>query len=354
MNRTTKDEVKAQSLQLTQKNSLQLKSPDEIPEEINSINLHSKLIEKIKKTEINKKIPRLHSNIIYKIISYEKNTKYITCSKDKFIIIRNCEDNKIIRTLYHKEPVRDILLLSDGTLASSSQDNTIKIWNLTNYNCEQILIGHSDSVYCLLQLPNSKLLSGSQDSSIGIWDVSYWDSDSYYVDNNTNSIIPFYHQVKNDKQKQAYCMALIDSNKLAASSQNDINIYSFKDKSFNVIKTLKGHTNWIYNIKLMKYSKDLLVSCSSDKDCRLWSISQANCLKIFKGHTDTIWSMEILSEKIFVSGGVEMIFWNIESPEAIRSIKPYQSGDVIATLMENGQDELVFAGGDNFIGVIKI
>ena len=167
-----KDEVKAQSLQLMQQNSLQLNLPD-IPEEINSIDLHSKLIEKIKKPEINKKIPILHSNIIYKIISYDNNTKYITCSKDKFIIIRNCDDNKIVKTLVgHSEPVRDILLLSGERLASSSQDNTIKIWNLNDGQCYNTFIGHSDSVYCLLQLPNSKLLSGSQDSSIGIWDIS--------------------------------------------------------------------------------------------------------------------------------------------------------------------------------------
>ena len=156
-----------------------------------------------------KKIPRLHTDSIWKIINYKNNTKYITCSRDETIIIRNCEDNKLIKTLIgHEKPVRDILLLSDGRLASSSQDKTIKIWNLTNGKCEQTLIGHSFYVYCLLELPNSILLSGSSDSSIGVWDIS----GKYQKE------LEFHHQVKNDEQKQVYCMTLINSNELAVAS----------------------------------------------------------------------------------------------------------------------------------------
>ena len=304
------------------------------------------LIQKLKTIKIDIKIPRLHTSNIWKIISYENNKKYITCSYDKTIIVRNSEDNTIVRTFNdHKEQVRDILLLSDGRLASSSKDKTIKIWNLTNGNCEQTLIGHSHTIYCLLELPNLILLSGSSDSSIGLWDISQKNQKEFQ----------FYHQVKNDKQLQAYCMTLINVNELAVSSHKDINIYSFEDKSFNIIKTLKGHTDWIYNIKLMKYSKDLLVSCSGDKDCRLWSISQENCLKIFKGHSDKIWSMEILSDKIFVSVSREIIFWDIDNTEFIRSIKPDdQQKGTIAFLIKNDRNELVFAGSHDFIGLIKI
>ena len=338
MNRKTKNEVIDQSLQLTQKNNLTLKLPD-IPEEINSIRLHSLLIEKIKKFEEYRLIPKLHTDTINKIVYVNRN-KYITCSKDKTIIIRNLEDNKIKDTFVgHTESVCDIILLTDNRLASCSQDNKIKIWYINGF-CEETLIGHSDTVYCLLEMQNSILLSGSQDSSIGIWNISHG--------------VPKSQFYKNDKQKQAYCMTLIDSNKLAASSKNDINIYSFENKSLNIIKTLKGHANWVYDIKLMKHSKDLLVSCSGDKDCRLWSILHGNCLKIFKGHTDTIWSIQILSQKIFVSAGVEIIFWDIESPEIIRSMKPDESEDRIASMIKNKENELVFAGGHDFIGLIKI
>ena len=62
----------------------------------------------------------------------------------------------------------------------------MKIWNLTNDNSEQTLIGHSDTVYCVLELPYSILLSGSCDSSIGVWDIS----------RQNKKELQFYHQVK--------------------------------------------------------------------------------------------------------------------------------------------------------------
>ena len=97
-------------------------------------------------------------------------------------------------------------------------------------------------------------------------------------------------------------MTLTNLNQLAVSSLKDINIYSFDvdEKSFSIIKTIKGHTRGINAIKLMKSSIDLLISCSHDMvDCRLWSISQENCLKIFRGHSDWIPAIQKLSEKCF-------------------------------------------------------
>ena len=322
---------------------------------IQSAKLDEILLQKLKTgiiTKIDKNIPRLHTDTIYKVINYNNNTNYITCSSDRTIIIRNCKDNSVIRILAdHKEAVYDIILLSNGRLASSSEDKTIKIWNLTNGNCEQTLIGHSQGVYCLLELPNSMLLSGSQDSSIGLWYISqkyYWRS--------SQRELKFYHQVKNCKQSFARCATLINVNELAVSSFSDINIYSFDKtyKSFNVLKTLRGHNDWVRDIKIIKNSKDLLVSCSDDKDCRLWSTSQENCLKIFQGHSGIVCSIEMLSERIFVSGSAEIIFWDINSTKYIHSIQPDQSGNIIHSLTKNNENELVIAGGHDFIGLMKI
>ena len=85
-----------------------------------------------------------------------------------------------------------------------------------------------------------------------------------------------------------------------------------------------------------------------------WSILDQNCLKIFKGHINDIWSIQILSEKIFVSASAEVIFWNIENTDVIKSIRPDQSANQIISLMKNDINELVFAGMHDFIGFIKI
>ena len=65
--------------------------------------------------------------------------------------------------------------------------------------------------------------------------------------------------------------------------------------------------------------------------------------------------MQILSEKIFVSGSEEILFWNIDSTEAIHSIKPDdQPGKTINSMIKNDRNELVFVGQHSFIGLIKL
>ena len=59
-------------------------------------------MEKIKKIEINKKIHRLHFYVINKNIVCD-GTKLIKCSDNNTIILRNCENNNIIRTFYHRK-----------------------------------------------------------------------------------------------------------------------------------------------------------------------------------------------------------------------------------------------------------
>ena len=115
-------------------------------DQIHSYNLNGIMIQKLRNGmigKIDKKMERMHFDTINKLISYDDNRKYITCSNDETIIIRNCKDNTVIKILTgHKEAVLDILLLSNGRLASASADNIIKIWDLTDGQCKQTCIGH--------------------------------------------------------------------------------------------------------------------------------------------------------------------------------------------------------------------
>ena len=53
-----------------------------------------------------------------------------------------------------------LAVLPDGTLASGSEDGTIKLWR--SGQCTQTLEGHSGLVNCLAVLPDGTLASGSK------------------------------------------------------------------------------------------------------------------------------------------------------------------------------------------------
>ena len=59
----------------------------------------------------------------------------------------------------------------NADMASGSNDNSIRIWNVASGKCIHKLTGHSNYVRSLQLLSNNKLASGSFDKSINIWNI---------------------------------------------------------------------------------------------------------------------------------------------------------------------------------------
>jgi WD40 repeat protein len=60
--------------------------------------------------------------------------------------------------------------MSDGRLASGSEEGTIRLWDLTTSTESPCLEGHTGSVFAVM--PNGRLVSGSYDRTIRLWDVA--------------------------------------------------------------------------------------------------------------------------------------------------------------------------------------
>ncbi len=67
--------------------------------------------------------------------------------------------------------VAALCVLPDGRLASGSWDNTIRLWDVQTGAESARLEGHSDPVAALCVLPDGRLASGSEDDTIRLWDV---------------------------------------------------------------------------------------------------------------------------------------------------------------------------------------
>ncbi|MFM6474261.1 MAG: serine/threonine protein kinase, partial [Dolichospermum sp.] len=87
-------------------------------------------------------------------------------------IINNKLIGKLLQTLTgHSDWVWSVAYSPDGqTLASGSDDKTIKLWNARTGKLLQTFTGHSRSVGSLAYSPDGQTLaSGSEDKTIKIW-----------------------------------------------------------------------------------------------------------------------------------------------------------------------------------------
>jgi WD40 repeat protein len=82
---------------------------------------------------------------------------------------------QVIRTFEgHTDSVNSVAFSPDGwLLASGSDDNTIKLWDVATGSEVLTLAGHTDDVTSVAFSPDGRLLaSGSEDKTIKLWDIS--------------------------------------------------------------------------------------------------------------------------------------------------------------------------------------
>ena len=99
------------------------------------------------------------------------NDEKFCCAVYDNIFIFSLNNKSLLNKLVgHKEGINCITTDKKNKLVSGGDDKTIRVWNIDNGICEQIIKGHSDSVYCLIVLKNGNICSGSEDKTIIIWE----------------------------------------------------------------------------------------------------------------------------------------------------------------------------------------
>lgn len=84
------------------------------------------------------------------------------------------EHPALVRTLVgHSDSVRTVTVAPDGQwLASGSDDQTVKIWDLASGRMVLNLTGHTATVSCLAISPNGQwIASSSRDGTVRVWDI---------------------------------------------------------------------------------------------------------------------------------------------------------------------------------------
>ena len=163
------------------------------------------------------------------------------------------------------------------------------------------MTGHTNSIFGVaFSSDHSYLASCSWDNYLKIWTSL---STSWSLNNNLNNI--------------GQCNALIQlpNAQLAASSDNNITIWSNLTNLNAVSRTLTGHSNIVYGLALSPDGK-LLASASADKTIKLWNYaSSSTALKTLTGHTNEVRPLCFVSDQILASGSFDTTIkiWNVSS-----------------------------------------
>jgi hypothetical protein len=62
--------------------------------------------------------------------------------------------------------------LQDGRLCTYSNDDKVKVWNTSSYECELELLGHTHIVLAIIHLTDGRICTGSVDRTIKLWNLT--------------------------------------------------------------------------------------------------------------------------------------------------------------------------------------
>ena len=266
-------------------------------------------------------------------ITHLHDGRIASCSDDNTIKIWNLSSNECLATLKgHDCWVRGIEQLHNGCLASCSDDKTIKIWDLETFKCIAQLAGHDGWVLCIIQLHDGCIATGSADKTIKIWDLGF---------NECVATLEGHTQmIRCIKQLYDGCLA-------SCSDDGTMKIWNLP--SNQCITTLEGHTESIRDI--IQLHDGRLASCSLDKTIKIWDLSHNELIATLEGHNLFIHCVIQLNDGRIASCSDDRIIkiWDLKTLKCIATLEVDSRGKCQIIQLRDGR--LVSCSDDRTIKI---
>jgi WD40 repeat protein len=189
-------------------------------------------------------------------------------------------------------------------LVSGSPDYTIKLWTCQDSRCNQVLTGHTKAVNVVRFSPKGdRIASGSADKSINLW---CWPTGelittikSHHLSVNTLAFSP----------KQA----------ILVSGSSDSTVKLWDLTTFELIATLTEHTASVQAVAISPNGQ-WLATGGEDRTIRLWDLVSQHCVMTFSGHPWPISSLSFSDDgQILISGSWDKTIklWEISTGKEI-------------------------------------
>ena len=170
-----------------------------------------------------------------------------------------------------------------SSLASGSEDTTIKIWDWELGELERTVKGHTKAVLDVDfggPKGGTLLASCSSDLTIKLWDPS----EEY---KNIRTLPGHDHSVS--------AVRFVSSGAAGSPSTGNLLVSASRDKTIRIwdvstgycVKTLRGHADWVRDV-FPSYDGRWLLSAGNDQTARLWDASSGEAKSTFLGHEHVI------------------------------------------------------------------
>ena len=251
-----------------------------------------------------------HKSMVLSIAFDPEGRTLASGSDDRTVKLWEVTSGKLVRTLEgHYDAVISIAFDPEGrTLASgSSSNNIVKLWEATSGKLIRTLKGHYGTVRSVVFDPEGRTLaSGSADGTVILWEAT------------SGKLIRTLERHRN----WVNSIAFDRQGRTLASGGGDIYVKLSGATSGKLLATLKGHMGIVWSIAFDPEGRTL-ASGSSDKTVKLWETTSGKLLRTLEGHTNSVEAIAFSADGRLLaskSGDGTIRLWSCETWETVAVI----------------------------------
>lgn len=252
--------------------------------------------------------------------------RIISSSDDNTLKLWNAETGEEVNNLEGQSAAVSCMALSPDSkwIVTGNEDNALTLWDAKGGKVERRFEGHDGIVYSVAFSPDAKqIVSASQDQTVKLWDAKTGEEVRSF-EGHTDSVLS---------------VAFSPDGESIISASQDKTLKLWKVEDGKVLHSLEGHKAGVLSAAFSPLGT-WIVSGSEDKTLRVWDAKSGKEEKILKGHKGGVVSVSYSTIKPWILSGSEdgtLKVWDAESGEELQTLEGHDTSVSYAAFSRDGE-----------------